>query len=107
MNGIASRVGNRLPECVRLPGKLCIIQYKLYRMENKKNLHEEFPLCDEELRGRHAAETLVGGDEEQSAHPALGPTRQRSMGGGWSIRGKLHKMGSTNNGPICFCIFYF
>lgn len=33
------------------------------------DLHKELPLCDEELGGRHGAETLVGGDEEEGAHP--------------------------------------
>lgn len=33
------------------------------------NIHKEFPLSDEELGCRHGAETLVGGDEEEGAHP--------------------------------------
>lgn len=32
------------------------------------DLHKQLPLCDEELGSRHGAETLVGGDEEESAH---------------------------------------
>lgn len=34
-----------------------------------ENLHEEFPLSDEELGCRHSTETLVGSDEEEGAHP--------------------------------------
>lgn len=34
------------------------------------NIHKQFPLDDEELGCRHGAETLVGGDEEESSHPA-------------------------------------
>lgn len=45
-------------------------------------VHEEFPLCDEELCGRHRAETLVGGDEEQSPHPAHGHTGSEVTPGG-------------------------
>lgn len=34
-----------------------------------QDLHKEFSFRDEELGGRHGAETLVGGDEEEGAHP--------------------------------------
>lgn len=34
-----------------------------------RDLHKELSFRDEELGGRHGAETLVGGDEEQGAHP--------------------------------------
>lgn len=34
-----------------------------------QDLHKELSLRDEELGGRHGAETLVDGNEEEGAHP--------------------------------------
>ncbi len=31
--------------------------------------HKQFPLCDEEFSWGHRTEALIGGDEEERAHP--------------------------------------
>ncbi len=42
-------------------------------------IHKQFPLDDEELSCRHGAETLVGGDEEEGAHPVRGAAKQKPI----------------------------
>lgn len=39
-------------------------------------IHKQVPLDDEELRCRDGAETLVGGDEEEGAHPGIDNTKK-------------------------------
>lgn len=42
-------------------------------------IHKELPLDDEELSGRHSAETLVCCDEEEGTHPADAKKKKKTM----------------------------
>ena len=42
-------------------------------------VHKQLPLDDEELSCRHGAETLVGSDEEEGAHPVRRGTAAQNL----------------------------